>query len=291
VALIALLLARSASAAPALAALARADDARKAVAIGAAGEVYEGDGKGAWLRRLPCATASALTAAGRAGDVVVATGDGVVYQLAGNGWSAIRLVQHGKAVLGVGPRAVAAVGRQLFALDGLTRGEPTKLAVAPGNVVALAAGAKDLVVATDAGLFRLGGNKPAPIAAAGRPRLVSERWAIVDRGALDLTTGKVTAWPAGLAIGVAATAPDGALIAVAADQAGLVLLTVRGAAVTREPVAASGRAVGVVVDRAGRAVIALADGKLAVKDRRWSIVEVADAPATERPGAGPATGG
>lgn len=285
-----LVVATRAVAAPQLAAVVGADDARKAIVIGAAGEVYAGDGKGAWLRRLPCTTASAVTAAGRAGDLVVATGDGVVYQLAANGWSAIRLVQRGKAVLGAGRRAMAAVGRQLFALDGLTRGEPTKLGVAPGNVVALAADDKAIVVATDAGVFRLGGKQPAVIAAPRRPRLISARWAIIDRGALELTTGKLIAWPAGLAVGAATTAPDGALVAVASGKAGLELVTVRGA-IAREPVAAAGRAVGVTVDRAGRAVIALDDGKLAVKDRAWTVVEVADAPVTERPGAGPATSG
>src|SRR6185436_14792978 len=122
-----------------LAAIAPADDARRAIVIGAGGEVYEPDGKGAWVHRLPSSTADRLVAAGRAGGpgrAVVALGDGVVYRLAGNGWSAIRLAQKGKAILGSGARSLAAVGRQLFALDALTRGEPTRLALAPANIVA-----------------------------------------------------------------------------------------------------------------------------------------------------------
>ena len=39
--------------APRLAAIAPADDVRKAIVIGAGGEVYEPDGKGAWIHRLP----------------------------------------------------------------------------------------------------------------------------------------------------------------------------------------------------------------------------------------------
>src|SRR5439155_23343141 len=49
-----------------LAALAPADDARKAIAVGAGGEVYEPDGKGAWVHRRAISTADRLTAVGRA---------------------------------------------------------------------------------------------------------------------------------------------------------------------------------------------------------------------------------
>jgi hypothetical protein len=292
-----------------LVALAAADDARKAVVIGAHGEVYAPDGKGAWVHRLACATAGALTAAGRAGGAIIASGDGVVYRLAGNGWSAIRLVQHGKAIVGTGARTLAAVGRQLYALDSLTNGEPTKLAVAPANVVALAAGAKAIVVATDTGVFRIDGTAPPFGGAAGRGqartsagakpvaipaaprrlRLISERWALVDRGALELTTGAVTAWPSGLTIGPAATAPDGALVAIATTHAGLELVTL-GKSLARDPLALSGTAVAVTVDRAGRALVVLADGRIALRDKAgWTTTQVTDEPPAPHPGAPPAT--
>ncbi|HET9622581.1 MAG TPA: hypothetical protein VFP84_14515 [Kofleriaceae bacterium] len=276
------------------------DDARKAIAIGPGGEVYEPDGKGAWSHRAPITTAAPLTAAGRAGDAVVALGDGVVYRLADNGWSALRLVQHGKAVLGAGPRALAAVGRQVFALDTLTGGEPTKLVAAPGPVVALAAGGKAAVIVTDAAAFRLAlvgkpGKLAALPAAPRKLRLVSDRWAIVERGALELPSGKLTRWPAGLAIGVAAVTGDDALVAVATSRAGLELLTVRGGAIARAPidgVAASATAVGVVVDRAGRAAVALADGRIAVRDKAgWTIAAVSDAVLDAHPGPPPAISG
>ncbi len=277
-----------------LAALAPADDARRAVAIGRDGEVYEPDGKGAWVHRLPSSTAEPVVAAGRAGGAVVALGHGVIYRLAGNGWSAIRLVQHGTAILGEGPRALAAVGRQLFALDPGTRGEPTRLVQAPASIVSIGsgsgAGATAIVVATEAGVFRLTGGKLVAIRPAlGHPRLVSDRWALVDRGAVDLTTGKLTAWPAGLAIGAAAAAAGDALVAVGTGRTGLELVTLAAGKLARDPLGVTGTAVGVVADRAGRAVVALSDGRIAVRDQaRWTVTEVADAPAAEHPGPAPA---
>jgi hypothetical protein len=310
-----------AGAAARIAAIAPADDARRAVVIGPGGEVYEPDGKGGWVHRLASSTADRLVSAGHTGGrggSVVALGDGVVYRLARNGWSAIRLAQKGKAILGSGPRALAAVGRQLFALDALTRGEPTKLAMAAGNILAIGAGPRGAVVATDAGAWRLAGKELVALdGAPPRMRLVSERWAIVDRGAIDLggltaqapakagakgakararakapkapKPASVVAWPAGLTIGAAAVAPDGALVAVGSTRDGLELVTLRGGKLARDPLGIAGSAVGVVVDRAGRAAVALSDGRIAVRDKaRWTTTEVtAEAPA-EHPGAPPA---
>jgi len=294
-----------------IAALAPADDARQAVVIGTTGEVYEPDGKGAWVHKLQSSTADALVAAGRAGGAtggsaggatggsaggsaggsIVAIGEGVVYRLAANGWSAIRLVQHGKAILGAGVRSLAAVGRQLFALDQLTGGEPTRLALAPANILAIGAGANAIVLATDTGVWKLEGAKLTALKAVPRRlRIVSDRWAIVDRGAIDLTTAKLTRWPAGLAIGVAAAAPEDALVAIGASRAGLELVTLRAGKLARDPLGITGTAVGVVVDRAGRAVVALSDGRIALRGKAgWTTTQVtAEAPA-EHPGAPPAT--
>jgi hypothetical protein len=275
------------------------DDARTAIAIGPGGDVYAPDGKGAWIHRAPITTAAPLTAAGRAGDAVVALGDGVVYRLADNGWSALRLVQHGKAVLGAGPRALAAVGRQVFALDAMTQGEPTKLIAAPGAVIALAARDNAAVVVTDTAAFRVETRPGKPsklVAVPGVPRTarwISDRWAILDRGALDVPASKLTRWPSGLAIGVATVTADDALAAIATTHAGLELVTVRAGTLTRDPLAAGlapgATAVGIVVDRAGRAAVALADGRIAVRDKAgWTIAQVTDEPSAARPGAGPA---
>jgi hypothetical protein len=277
-----------------VAAIAPAEDARQAVVIGAGGEVYEPDGKGAWVHKLQSSTADALVAAGRAGGSggsIVALGEGVVYKLAANGWSAIRLVQHGKAILGAGGRSLAAVGRQLFALDQLTGGEPTKLALAPANILAIGASAKAIVLATATGVWRLEGAKLVALKAVPRGlRIVSDRWAISDRGAVDLTTARLTGWPTGLAVGVAAAAPEDALVAIGAGRAGLELVTVRAGKVARDPLGITGTAVGVVVDRAGRAVVALSDGRIALRTKvGWTTTQVTDDAPAEHPGAPPAT--
>jgi len=290
-----------------IAVVAPAQDARKAVVIGPNGEVYEPNGTGAWVHKLASSTANILVAAGRAGATVdrgdrgadggpvggtiVALGEGVVYRLAANGWSAIRLAQHGTAILGAGVRSLAAVGRQLFALDQLTGGEPTRLALAPGNIVAIGAGAKAVVVATEAGVWRLEGGKLVALRSVpAHLRIVSDRWAIADRGAVDLTTTKLTGWPSGVTIGVAAATSDDALVAIGESRAGLELVTLRHGKLERDPLGITGTAVGVVVDRAGRALVALSDGRIALRDQSgWTTTQVTDEPPAEHPGPAPAT--
>lgn len=272
------------------------DDARRAVAIGPAGQVYEPDGKGAWIRHTQFATADTITVAGRAGATVV-LGEGVVYRLAPNGWSAMRLAQKGKAVMSAGPRAVAAIGRQLFALDRAHAGEPVKLGTAPDNVLALGAG-KTTVIQTARGLFRIEGVRVTPIKKAPRRanKLVGDRWALVDHGVVDLRTGKTTTWPAGLAITVCTLGADDRLVVVAGVRGGLELVTLHQNKLERAPVVIVpaptvplGAAVGIAVDKAGRAVIALRDGRLAVRERgAWSLVHVVDEPPIARPGPAPA---
>jgi hypothetical protein len=97
------------------------------------------------------------------------------------------------------------------------------------------------------------------------------------------------AWPGDLAIGVAATAPDDALVAIGASRAGLELVTLRSGKLARDPLGVAGTAVGVVVDRAGRAVVALSDGRIALRDKGWTTTQLQDEPAPDRPGAAPAT--
>jgi len=292
-----------------IAAVAPADDARKAIVIGTSGEVYEPDGKGAWVHKLPSSTANALVSAGRAGGpaathgashggsdggtdgTIVALGDGVVYRLAANGWSAIRLTQHGKAILGAGARSLAAVGRQLFALDQLPSGEPTRLASAPSNIVAIGAGAKAIIVATEAGVWKLESGKLVALRSLpAHLRIVSDRWAIADRGAVDLTTTKLTGWPSDLTIGVAAATSGDALIAIGTSRAGLELVTLRRGKLERDPLGITGTAVGVVVDRASRAMVALSDGRIALRDKAgWTTTQVTDELPAEHPGPAPAT--
>jgi len=283
----------SAEGAPQLAALVPAlppgEDARRAVAIGPSGEVYEPDGKGAWVRRQRFATAGTIASAARAGEGVVALGDGAVYRLAQNGWSAIRLAQKDKARLSVGGNAVAAVGRQLLALDRLAGGEPAKLSAAPGEILLVGSG-RTIVIATERGLFRLDRARLLPIPAPRRARtLVGDQWAIVDGGAVDLRTGRTTPWPPGASIESVAAGPDDRLIAVARAAGKLELLALRAGKLERAPIEAAGAAVGVAVDRDGRAVVAFRDGRIAVRDgAAWTTVTVGEQLPPPRPGAPPA---
>jgi hypothetical protein len=266
------------------------DDARQAVALGPHGEVYAPDGKGAWVRTQRITTVDTLAVAGRAAGAVVASGEGVVYKLAPNGWSAIRLHQKDKAVMASGPRAVAAVNRQLYALHLGARGEPEKLALAPSPILAIGAG-KTIVIAMASGLARVDRKKLEPIAGAPKQvlSLVDDRWAIVATGAFDLRARKPIAWP-GSTVTAATVGPTGNLVAVARRAGKLELLTVE-ASVVREALDAppSATAVGIVVDRANRVAIALADGRILTRDRgSWTTTSVVSRLPDPRPGAGPA---
>ncbi|MFN0250343.1 MAG: hypothetical protein ACKV2T_25920 [Kofleriaceae bacterium] len=215
------------------------DDARTAIAIGPRGEVYEPDGKGAWVRDRSVTVTNDVTIVGRANGVVALAG-GAVYRLAENGWSALRLVQKGKAVMSGGTRSVAAVGRQLFALDKLAGGEVAKLAMAPQPVQLIGAGTKALTIQTERGLLRAEGPGAPwkPIARAPRrvERLLDDRWAIEDRNAVDLKTGATTAFPAGFELGAATTGPKGSLVLVGTHRGVIELVTIAGVKLQRETI-------------------------------------------------------
>lgn len=287
---------RVAAAEPTIAVLAPPprDDARGAVALGPHGEVYAPDGKGAWVRTQRFTTAGTLVAAGRADGAVVAAGDGAVYKLADNGWSAIRLHQKDKATLGAGSRAVAAVKRQLYALHFSQRGEPEQLAVAPSPILAIGAG-KTIVLALDRGLARVVGKGKVEMI-AGAPRrvveLLGDRWARLATGVHDLRANKTIAWPPGVRIAAAAIGPDDGLIAVARRAGKLELLALGDRSLVVQPVdlgAPAASVVGVAVDRAGRVVIAFDDGRIAVRERgAWTMTSVTTRFAADRPGPGPA---
>lgn len=273
------------------------DDARKAIAIGPSGEVYEPDGKGAGVRDRAVTVADPVAVVGRANGVVALAG-GAVYRLSENGWSALRLVQKGKAVMSGGARSVAAVGRQLFALDKLVGGEVAKLAMAPSAVLQIGAGAKSLTIVTDRGLLRAesAGAPWKPIARAPQ-RLIDDRWALTDRGPADLKTGTITPWPPGFRLGAVTPGPKGTLVLVGSQRGAIEVVVIDGVKVTRETIEVPADAalgplanpVGVVTDTTGRVVVAFRDGRLAIRSRgAWSVTAIADALPAARPGAPPA---
>lgn len=279
------------------------DDARRAIALGPHGEIYApaeapAASAPAWIRTTRFSTVGTLTQAGRIGSdgAVVALGNGIVYRLADNGWSALRLAQRTPARLASGRHAVGAVGRQLHALDRLVAGEHAKLGSAPSTILAIGGGPRSTVVATAKGLFRATAGKLAPIRRAP-PRvdaLVDDRWAIAGRSAIDLAKPAAVALPG--AVEAATVASDGALLAVVASGADRQLVRLDAAhKLTRSPLAwpaPASAAVGIVADRAGRIAIALADGRIALRAEpagAWQLSPVTTAPPVAAPGAPPAT--
>lgn len=278
---------------PVLAALAPASDARRAVAIGPAGEVYEPDGKGEWVRHRGGGTAEELVTAVAIGSTAVAVAkDGTPFKLKPSGWSAIRFGPKARPIVGAGTRILAAVGKSVFALD---KGEPREMPAAPLPVISLAASAAGAVINTSKGIHRLEGGTWKPVKKAPRrvKALVSDRWAIVDKGALDLKSFKVVAWPAGCRVTETTVVGD-SLVAVAAKGKQLELLTVTRGKVAREaiPLDRGDSVVGVVADREGRVVVAAKDGSIAMRVKgAWTTTAVRTELAPPKPGPAPATAG
>ncbi|MBA3453619.1 MAG: hypothetical protein H0T42_11055 [Deltaproteobacteria bacterium] len=269
------------------------DDARKAIPLGPLGQVFEPAPSGGWVRDQAITIADPISLVGRAGGDVVALADGVVYRLAPNGWTSIRLMQKGKAMISTGPRAVAALGRQLYTIDRAAAGAPaTKLTFAPSAVLSIGAG-KSIVIAIERGLFRVDGTKLTALKRVPRrvERLVSDRWALVDNAALDLASGRSVPWPRGVTIVTAASGPKDSLVAVGSSRGVLELITVVGTKLVRDPLPAeiTGTAVGVALDSSGHAVIALRDGRVCVRERgAWTVVSVREVLPPPHPGTPPA---
>jgi hypothetical protein len=272
-----------------LAALVPATDARACLALGPHGELYQPDGKGAWIRRHPVAIAADVDGATRGASAIAIAHDGTAFRLANDTWTVLALPTKGKVVVGAGARPVAAVGRALFALD---RAQPMKLADAPAPPLALAAGPGGVVIATDAALLRLDGSAWKPIKGAP-PRVVaflSERYALVENGVVELSTGKTWPWPTGLRVDAAIAAGD-RVLAAGSHGSALELVTLRAGKLAAEPVPLDPPApiAALTADRDDRVVLATRDGRLVVRERgTWSTVVVRDEIPPPRPGSPPA---
>jgi len=275
-------------AAVACAASARADTPKPVVlapdaALGRHGEVYALDAKtGVWARRGATTIAGDVIGAARG---LAATRDGDVFRLARDQWTVVYFGQHAKAILGAGPRAVAAVGRTVYALDSAA---PQKLADAPDPVIALAASPGGVVIETEHDVLRLAGTAWTPLKRGPHhvAALLSDRFALADGGAgvVELATGKVVAWPSPIAAAVAVG--DRVYAASGAE-----LFTLHAGRVAREPVtaAAAGDAAVAIAADATRVVIATRDGHLLVRAHgAWIAADARDETPLARPGSPPA---
>ncbi|HEX5064312.1 MAG TPA: hypothetical protein VFV99_33285 [Kofleriaceae bacterium] len=278
---------------PTLVALAPARDARKAVAIGPAGQVYQPDGKGAWVRTQAGGVAEELVSASTIGTTVIAGAKGAPpFKLKGGAWTALNLGLKVKATIGNGSRPLAIVGTSVFALD---KRQPVKLPNVPTtvtSVMAAGASARGVVIATDQGLLRLAGKIFKPLAKAPKTvrMLIDDRWALVDRGALDLKTMKPFVWPAGVQI-VEATTIGNDFVGVSMHGKTIELITIKAGKVAREtvPIDNAKPVVGVVVDKQARVAIALRDGRIALREKgTWTVSEVREELAAPKPGPEPA---
>jgi hypothetical protein len=260
-----------------------------AVLVGKSGEIYDPDGKGAWIRHADGGIAGEVVAATREGDVVIAgVANEPPFERLRTGWSVMTLGLHASALLGRGSRATAAVGKTIFALE---RGKATKLAEAPAPVIALAASPKDLVVETERGLARWNAGTWKPLAKAPHhvAMLLDPRWAVVERGVVELDTGKQLGWPLGFHVEVAIAVGD-AVIAASARE----LVTIKASSITpsaaHEPLPAlASPIVGIAADRSGRVVLATRGGQVAVRaNGTWTVTEARDEPPATHDGPPPA---
>ncbi len=172
-----------------LAAVAAADDATSAILVGPSGQIYAPDGHGAWLRTQAGGIGNTVVVATRLGAGVLAGADAAPpYRFDHGAWASIYLAMHAKAIVARGRRPVAAVGHQVFALDG---GKPQALPDAPAGVTAIGASPAGIAIATERGVARLDGKRWKPVAQAPQRvrALASERWALTDDGAVDSRVG------------------------------------------------------------------------------------------------------
>ncbi len=273
-------------------AIVAAPDAAHAVAIGQAGEVYEPDANG-WVRHAAGGVSVPLVVATRAGTTIIAGGkDTAAFRFQRGVWHLLALGYHAKPVLGAGSRATCAIGRAVYALDH----EPAlKLPDAPTPVVELAGSIAGVAIETERGLFRLGSaGKWQAIAGAPQhvDQLVSDRWAIVGRAAIELTTGATTG-PLGAFDAVTAT--DAGVLLVASEAGGKI--TIRTFAgkkrdETSTPVTPPSPIAGIAADGDGkRVVVALRDGRILARgaDGDWATTTVREDLPHKAPGAPPAT--
>ena len=315
-------------------------DARLAMAVGPAGQVYEPDGRGSWIRRHGGGITDEVTdvTRGSGGDttLVAVTRSGTLFGWNGGTWSRIYLGKKPPAILGRGNPAVIAVGATVWVFRGGSDLAPITLPPVSRPIVAAASSSSQrVIVQTSAGLQRFDGTRwkaidlrtpaagvlraparpglaidlrtpsagvlrtPArPGLATTRPprrvdALLSDRWAIDERGLVALDTKRTFAWPVGFRAATAIAVAD-TVVAIGRAGASAELAIFRTGKWIREPAAnldppQSHPIAGLIADRSGRVVVALSNGQLAIRDRNgWTSATVRTELMPARPGPPPA---
>ena len=294
-----------ANAAPSVAAaLPDASNVYRMTLIGPSGQVYEPSGDSAtWTRHALGGIAADVTGATRADNAIVVAGRGTpMYRFADATWRAVRIGQRGKTVLGNGPHAAVAIGRQVFVSD---HNEWLRIAEAPANVTALWAGSKQRIfIATAGGVFSSSGKeftKVSPLVAlafVNGAEPASEPWLMTATSLAPLrSSGKSrhAITPGDDASIVAATiAPDGTAFMLARIGSATTLSIISDASgarhTTSTTIAADAQIAVFVVDRTGKLAIITRTGDIEIFDgQSWHPGTLIDAVAPAHPGVGPAT--
>ena len=293
--------------------------------IGPSGQVYEPSGDAAtWTRHVFGGNAADVTGAVRDDNAIFVAGRGTpLYRFADATWRAVRMGQRGKTILGNGPRAAVAIGRQVFVAD---QGAWLRLAEAPGNVVAVWAASKQRAfIATSAGVFSFTGKDFSKVSSAMANSFVtgsdaaSDPWLLTATSLTPLRGSKAQSrsllqdkQPLAPAVArtdatrsyeggdwhpdllAAAVAPDGTVWLLGREPADTTLSVVSYSKtdhhVIATPIAADAQIAAFVVDHAGRVAVATRAGEIEVLDgQAWHSGTIVDEAAPSRAGVGPAT--
>ncbi len=276
-------------------------DARLAVAVGPGGEVFEPDGRGAWIRHNAGGIADEVVRVARLEGselaLIAVTRRGAAFEWREGTWSRIHVSKKMPGLLGGGDPPLIAVGTTVFAFREGEVAAPVALPRTARPITALGASSMQrITIATDRGLQRLSGTTWRPIPKSPRTvdALLSDRWAIAERGLVALDIPRTLTWPAGFRIANAVAVTRDVVVAVGGTDTALEVVTVRAGRLVQEPIPNFGpdrtsSIAGIVADTAGRMVVALRDGQLAVRDRSsWTTTTVRTELDPARPGSPPA---
>jgi hypothetical protein len=275
---------------------ARDADVRTATLVGPSGQLYLGDGSGRWARRAAGGIAADVTAALRSGaDLIVAGPATPLYRFDGSAWSAHKLGQSGRIVVGRGPVPAVAIGKHIFLekpadpRNKAARPGWIRIGEAIGPIIALwAASPRKVLVVTAAGVHALRGRELVRTGAAVDAIVGDVPWGITADGATNLARARDSLPAAGtIAATAGATAPY--LLTTDGTTLRLVGRTPAGPISVDVPVTAGAAIAGLVADHTGRVLVVTADGELHVyADNAWTSGTLVDELPAPRPGPGPA---